>query len=140
MIKNSIFEYKYSPTNIKLMEFLKDIGIEYIEVPPIIPIHSEMYLPLKKKFNTKGIYTLASFDLNFNIINQLLIKRKIDNCFTVLKGIYKEVECTFVYIQSLNMEDKIKTEICEFLTKNKYKYKVKIENKTVKFVVLIKEV
>lgn len=139
MIKNSIFEYKYSPINIKLMEFLKDIGIEYIEVPPIIPIHSEMYLPLKKEFNNKGIYTLASFDLNFNIINQLLLKRRINNCFTSLKGIYKDVECTFVYIQSLNMENRIKNEICEFLTKNRYKYKFKSENKIVKFVVLIKD-
>ncbi len=140
MIKNSIFEYRYSPVNIKLMEFLKNIGIKYIEVPPIIPIYSEMYLPLKKEFNNKGIYTLASFDVNFNIINKLLIKRKIDNCFTSTKGTYRDVECTYIYIQNLNMNKNIKTEICKFLTKNEYKYKVYTESKMVKFAVVIKDI
>lgn len=139
MEENSIFEYKYLPKIIKIMERLKNKGLTYIEVPPIIPEHSEIYLPLKKKFSNKGIYTMASFDLDFNIINQLLIKRKIKNCFTTVKGIYKDKECTFVYIQSLSMKDSMKADICKYLNTNQYEYKEKSEEKTTKFVIPITE-
>lgn len=131
----SIFEYKYKFNLIEIMEFLKNKKIEYIEIPPIIPEHSEMYLPLQKEFNNKGIYTIASFNLNFNIINKVLIERKVKNCYTAVKGVYKNKESTYIYIQCTDIEENIKQEILKYLTDNQYNFKAEVKEKQIKIVV-----
>lgn len=136
----SIFEYKYKFNLIEIMEFLKNKKIEYIEIPPIIPNHAEMYLPLQKEFNNKGIYTIASFNLNFNIINKVLIERKVKNCYTAVKGVYKNKESTYIYIQCTEIEENIKQEILKYLTDNKYNYKAEAKEKQIKIVVEIDDV
>ena len=107
----SIFEYKYKSNLIDIMEFLKNKKIEYIEIPPIIPKHAEMYLPLQKEFSNKGIYTIASFNINFNIINKVLIERKVKNCYTAVKGVYKNKESTYIYIQCTDIEKNVKPSV-----------------------------
>lgn len=136
----SIFEYKYKSNLIDIMEFLKNKKIEYIEIPPIIPKHAEMYLPLQKEFSNKGIYTIASFNINFNIINKVLIERKVKNCYTAVKGVYKNKESTYIYIQCTDIEKNVKQEILKYIKDNKYNFKAEDKEKQIKVVLEIDDI
>lgn len=136
-MKNSIFKYKYDTRIIEVIEFLRSNEIKYIEISPIIPDNSEMWLPLKKEFNNKGIYSIANFDLDFNIVNEILIKNGFKNCFTALKGIDENEECDFIFIQCMNIKQVCKKAIINYLEINKYEYKVKEYEENMKAVIKI---
>lgn len=133
----SIFEYRYIPEVVTVLEKLKNIGIQYIEISPIVPIDSEIKLPIKKEFNNKGVYTIAGFDANFNIINQLLLKKKFDCCFTAVKGLFEGEECNFIFIQCIEKQSEKIKDIIDYLNSNKYSYKLKNEEDFCKIVMKI---
>ena len=137
MRESSIFEYRYIPEIVTILEKLKNIGIKYIEISPIVPIDSEIKLPIEKQFINKGVYTTAGFDANFNIINQLLLKKKFDCCFTAVKGLFEGEECNFIFIQCIEEQSKKIKDIIDYLKSNKYSYKLKKDDNFCKIVMEI---
>lgn len=137
MREDSIFEYRYIKEVVTVLETLKNIGIKYIEISPIVPIDSEIKLPIEKEFTDKGVYTIAGFDTDFNIINQLLLKKKFDCCCTAVKGLFEGNECNFIFIQCIEEELKKIENIIEYLNCNDYCYKIKKEDNFCKIVIKI---
>ena len=136
----SIFEYKYKSNLIDIKEILKNKKIKYKTNTTIIPTQAETYLPSQKQYSNKGIYTIASFNINFNIINKVLIERKVKNCYTAVKGVYKNKESTYIYIQCTDIEENVKQEILKYIKDNKYNFKAEDKEKQIKIVLEIDDI
>lgn len=125
----SIFRYRYKEEISKILEELKKQGLYYIEVSPIIPSNSEMFFGKKVEFKNKN-YTMATYNIDFNIINKYLDKKT--NYYTCVKGIENdEVDLIFIQLYDLKKIENIKKII------KKYKYDIKQEEQYTKIVVEI---
>ena len=63
--------------------------IFYIEISPIVPENSNIYFYERKIFKNK-LYSMATFNTTFNLINECLEKKK--DYFTCIKCLYKKKE------------------------------------------------
>ena len=125
----SIFRFRYKEEISKILEELKKQGLYYIEVSPIIPSNSEMFFGKKVEFKNKN-YTMATYNIDFNIINKYLDKKT--NYYTCVKGIENdEVDLIFIQLYDLKKIENIKKII------KKYKYDIKQEEQYTKIVVEI---
>lgn len=128
----NMFKYKFKENVSNILEQLQKMKILYIEIPPIVPENSNIYFYEKKIFKNK-LYSMATFNTTFNLINGCLEKKK--DYFTCIKGLYKKKETNLIFIQIYN-KDKIKN-IKEFI--EQHKYEIKSEEQYIKIVIEIEE-
>ena len=128
----NMFKYKFKENVSNILEQLQKMEFLYIEIPPIVPENSNIYFYEKKIFKNK-LYSMATFNTTFNLINGCLEKKK--DYFTCIKGLYKKKETNLIFIQIYN-KDKIKN-IKEFI--EQHKYEIKSEEQYIKIVIEIEE-
>ena len=125
----NIFKYRFKTEISNILEELRKQGIYYIEISPIIPENSEMYFEKKVKFKNK-IYTMATYNSNFNIVNKYLKQKK--DYYTCVKSIEnKEVDLIFIQLYDLKKIENIKKIVKE------YKYEINQENQWTKIVIKV---
>lgn len=71
----NMFKYKFKKNVSNILEQLKKMEIFYIEISPIVPENSNIYFYEKKIFKNK-LYSMATFNTTFNLINECLEKKK----------------------------------------------------------------
>ena len=128
----NMFKYKFKENVSNILEQLQKMEFLYIEIPPIVPENSNIYFYEKKIFKNK-LYSMATFNTTFNLVNGCLEKKK--DYFTCIKGLYKKKETNLIFIQIYN-KDKIKN-IKEFI--EQHKYEIKSEEQYIKIVIEIEE-
>lgn len=128
----NMFKYKFKKNVSNILEQLKKMEIFYIEISPIVHENSNIYFYEKKIFKNK-LYSMATFNTTFNLINECLEKKK--DYFTCIKCLYKKKETDLIFLQIYNKEkiEKIKKII------EQYKYEIKSEEQYIKIVIEIEE-
>ena len=115
----NMFKYKFKKNVSNILEQLKKMEIFYIEISPIVPENSNIYFYEKKIFKNK-LYSMATFNTTFNLINECLEKKK-------------ETDLIFLQIYNKEKIEKIKKII------EQYKYEIKSEEQYIKIVIEIEE-